>query len=147
MSLSDYKPDSREIKIGGTTFRVEGLSLDHVAVLIRAHLPDLEALFDIIQHSEKINPQSIQAVVTSIISQAPGFAANVIALAAGEGDATETAAKLPFTKQIEALIAIGELTFTEVGSVKKALEAVTSLLGTMNMRDKVAALTSQVKVG
>lgn len=147
MALSDYKPESREIVIGGNSFHVEGLSLDHVAVLIRAHLPDLEALFELFQHAEKITPQSIQAVVTSIVSQAPGFAANVIALASGEADATANAAKLPFAKQIEALSAIGELTFTEVGGVKKALESVAGLLGQMNLTKTVENLSKTMKKG
>jgi hypothetical protein len=106
---------------------VRGLSLNDVAVLMREHFPDLEAVFDLFQGAEKMQPEQWEGLALSVISNAPGFAANVIALAAGEGSA-EDAARLPAPVQLKALTQVGELTFTEVGGVGKAWEIVAGLL-------------------
>lgn len=127
MPLAGYKPEQREITLANGSFFVRGLSLNDIAVLVREHFPDLEAVFDLFQGAEKMQPEQWEGLALSIVSQAPGFAANVIALAAGEGSA-EDAAQLPGPVQLKALMDIGHLTFTEVGGVGKAWETVAGLL-------------------
>ena len=136
MALADYIPESRQITLGKVAFEVRGLNLEDMAILIRAHLPDLEAVLDLIKHSEKIEPQTVQDIIGSMVSQAPGLVANVIALASGEANAQQTAARLPALKQIDALTAVAELTFSEVGSVKKTFD----LLMTFLKQDQIAGL-------
>ena len=128
MSLSNYKAESHEFVLKGGSFSVEGLSLEHVSVLVREHLPDIEALFELFQTTENIGGADLEPVIKAVISQAPGFAANVIALASGEPGSAPVAAKLPFPVQVEALMKIGDMTFNEVGGIKKSLELVTALL-------------------
>jgi hypothetical protein len=129
MALADFQPETREIQAGGgQSFAVKGLALTQITVLIREHFPDLDAILMLFQEAgETPTVSSLQTVILSIVSQAPGLAANLIALAAGEGDARQ-AEKLPLGVQIKALQEIGELTFTEVGSVGKLLGAIAALM-------------------
>lgn len=128
MSLAGYQPERRTIAAGGgQSFTVTGLSLNHVSVLIREHFPDLDAIFDLFQHVDQMTKEDFAPLALSVVSQAPGFAANVIALAAGEGTG-EDAQRLPAPVQVKALSEIAEMTFAEVGGVGKALEMVTGLL-------------------
>lgn len=138
MALSDYQPETRKFDLKGGSFSVRGLALEDVAVLIRTHLPDLEALFDVFENAAKVSDSDFAKVAASVASQAPGFAANAIALAADEPESAPNAARLPFPVQVEALVAIGDLTFTEVGGVKKALETVAGLLARMNLTKEEA---------
>ena len=128
MALANYKAESREVVLKGGSFTIEGLSLEHVAVLVREHLPDIEALFDLFQTSNKIGNTDYLSVIQAIVTQAPGFAANVIALASGEPDSAPVAAKLPFPVQVDVITQIGDMTFNEVGGVKKSLELIVGLL-------------------
>lgn len=128
MSLSNYKPESLEINLKGGSFKIEGLSLEGVAVLVREHLPDLEALFNVFQEANKLGDNDMQAIVQSVVSQAPGFAANLIALASGEPESAPQAAKLPFPVQVDVILKIGDLTFSEVGGIKNSLGLIVALL-------------------
>jgi hypothetical protein len=137
MPLAGYQPEHRNVLLGGgNSFAVRGLSLNDVAVLIRTHFPDVEALFDLFDGVEDMQAEQMQALALSLLSNAPGFVANVIALAAGEGDASD-AERLPAPVQVQALFDIGELTFTEVGGVKKSLETIASLLLKTDLKNKL----------
>lgn len=136
MPLAGYQPQTREIQLGGdNSFVVQGLSLNKIAVLIREHFPDLDTLVVLFQGFETMSADQFQPLALSLVSQAPGFVANVIALAAGEGDASD-AEKLPGPVQVKALVTIGELTFSEVGGVGKSLETIAGLLKTTKVMDK-----------
>lgn len=134
MSLADYQPERRVIPIGKTSFTVTGLSLGHITSLVRTHLDDLDALYEIgssvIGGKADVSEQDLTKIAVAVAEQAPGFVANLIALAAGEynGPAINNAHSLPFPTQVKTLIEIAELTFAEVGGVKKGLELVAELL-------------------
>ena len=131
MSLSGYVPATREIAIdGANSFAVKGLALNHLAVLIREHFPDLDGIWTLVANAHSLDGDQFMNVALAVVSQAPGLAANVIALAAGEGSAKEAEA-LPVGVQLNALVAIIELTFTEPGSVGKSLGTVARLLSMM----------------
>lgn len=116
-----------------------------IATLVHTHMPDLDAVFDLFSGIEVQSAEQLQPLLTVIVSQAPGLAANVIALAAGEGDATD-AAKLPAPLQVKVLMEIGTLTFAEVGGVGKAWETVAGLLKTMKSNPKLReSVTGAVK--
>ena len=142
MSLTGYQPETRDIQIGGgESFQVKGLSLVPIAVLVREHFPDLDAIFDLFQSADNLEPEKFQPIALSVISQAPGLAANVIALAAGEGSAQD-AERLPLHAQLAALLAIGELTFSEVGSVKKTVETIATLLKNLRNQNPTPSQTA-----
>lgn len=135
MALADYVPECRPVLVNGKTLTsVEGLSFEALAVLVKTHMPDFDAIFEIIESGEKpleTFMEHLQRVSQNIVTQAPGLAANIIAQAAVEPTteaAISAARRLPFPVQVAALMDIGSLTFEEVGGVKKAMESMTALL-------------------
>jgi hypothetical protein len=128
MSLSNYKAPSHTFETNGGSFDVKGLSLSDVSILVNEHLPDMEAVFDLFSNSLSLNDLQMRAVASSIVATAPGLAANIIAIAAGEYSAAPTAATLPAPLQINIIQKVGDLTFSEVGGVKKGMQAVVGLL-------------------
>lgn len=135
--LSDFQVETRKFDLKGGSFEVGGLSLESFAVLVRTHLADLEALFDLFQNVETLAGADIQKLAIAVAEEAPGFVANVIALASGEPHAAPQAQKLPFPVQVDALVAIGDLTFGEVGGVKKFLPTVARLIGATGLMEKI----------
>lgn len=142
MSLGSYQAPSHEVVLKGGSFHVKGLSLNEVSLLIHHHMPDIEALFDLFMNIEQVSESDFQSVAAALVSQAPGFAANVIALAAGEPDNAKVAATLPFPVQVDIIVKIGDLTFSEVGGVKKCLESIVPLL-TSNKAMLAKAMTQK----
>ena len=134
MALADYQKQSRSFDLKGGSFQVEGLSFDKFAKLIREHLSDVEAVIDLVEAvtsgKSDVTESDIEKILLSTAEEAPGLVANVIALASGETDprAVVAAASLPLPVQFEVMTAIVELTFSEVGGIKKAWETITSLL-------------------
>lgn len=146
MSLANYKPPSRDVPLGDTTLHLEGLSLEHVAILVREHLPDLEALFEVFAGAGTQTVEDFQRIAFALVTQAPGFAANLIALAAGEPKAAENAMRIPAPTQVDLIVAIGDLTFVEVGGVKKSLGTIAGLLGAMNLKtEKLTGMTKKAE--
>lgn len=115
--LADFKQEWRDVAFKGGGFRVRGLSLDDLSVLVRTHLPDLKAVF---AHYSAGNErgESIDDIVVSFVRDTPGMAAHLIAMAAGEESAVEQARKLPFPLQVDAVVNILQLTFEDVGGPK-----------------------------
>ncbi|MNL08550.1 hypothetical protein D3C87_1292770 [compost metagenome] len=72
-----------------------------------------------------------------MMTHAPGLVANVIALAAGLPEEAPLVEKMSAPRQVEMLIAVGDLTFEEVGGVKKCMEMVSGLMQKM-MGQKIA---------
>lgn len=147
MSLAQYQPPSRDVPLGDTTLHLEGLSLEHVAILVREHLPDLEALFEVFTNAGVKDAEDFKKVAFALVTQAPGFAANLIALSAGEPDAAENAMRIPAPTQVDLILAIGDLTFVEVGGVKKALGTIAGLLSAMNLKTEKLTGTTKKKAG
>lgn len=128
MPLAGYKPATREVPLaGGNSFHVRGLSLNDISVLVREHFPDLDALTGLFDGFDTLTVDQFEPLALSLVSQAPGFVANAIAVAAGEGTAAD-AEQLPGPTQVKALLEIGDLTFIDVGGPKKAWEMIAGLL-------------------
>lgn len=132
MALVAFTPEMREIKTakGQVLAEVQGLSLEPVATLLRTHLPDLDALVELFTNKESAEAFSTEdwmKLALPIVTQAPGLVANIIALAANETDASPVKT-WPLSVQIAALVVIFELTFSEIGEVKKAIGIVAALL-------------------
>lgn len=135
MGLQNYTPERHEFVLKGGAFSVRGLSLEDVSRLINHHLPDLEALFDLFAGNKitNVSEEQFRTIVVGVVQQAPGFAANVIALASDEPDSAKQAAKLPFPVQVDALMKIGDMTFADVGGLGKGLESIAALLSKANL--------------
>ena len=133
MPLEGYTPQTREIEVPGfSPLRLRGLSLSDVSFLVRIHRADLDTMFAKMQaKSESDGPPEMGMVhlVTVLFETAPMLASAVIALAADEPNEIEVVNRLPVSVQIEAIEAVGELTFAGEGGSKKVVEAVTRMIG------------------
>lgn len=130
MSLADYQPERAEVKFKAGSFEVRGLALDDIATLMRNHGSDLESMIQIYSDAQN-NNAAIAAMANYAIAlakEAPGFVANMIALASDEPDTVDNARRLPMATQVEALKQIGRLTFEEAGGPKKFFESLTGLV-------------------
>lgn len=134
MGLADYQPETRVIPFKGGSFEVRGITLNDFTSLVRTHMPDLEAIFDlgsnVIGGKVELDDNDLTQLILALVEQAPGLVANLICLAAGETDdkAVENAAHLPFPIQAKALFEIADVTFSEVGGIKNAVESVAGLM-------------------
>ena len=134
MALADTAIERRQIVIKGGSFELSGLSLDAFTTLIRTHLPDLEAVYELVENTTNglsdLTEADLQTLVIAVAEQAPGFVANLIALSAGETSdkAIKVARSLPFPLQVKCLMEVVDLTFDEVGGIKKSIESVMRLL-------------------
>lgn len=135
--LANYKAETRVIPLGDSAITVLGLSLNSFTQLITAHFDDLEAVYDLISSVTKgkadISEQDIATIIGKALSEAPGLVANLICAAANEtgDDAHNAALTIPFPKQFEIATAVIDMTFKEVGGVKKSIDQVMSLMKTM----------------
>lgn len=129
MSLQDYEVPTRTVPLGqkGQSVKLTGLSLEGIAILIREHQPDLEGIYEMFVQAEKLSDGDWLKMAASIASQAPGLVANIIAVSANEPESAPIVMKMPIPLQVDLLVAAGEMTFSEPGSVKKTLQMVMGL--------------------
>lgn len=145
--LADFSPQRRVVEFKGGSFDVKGLSLEDITALVGNHLSDMEQVFAITEQAlaeknNKIEEVDMGALAMSFARQFPSFVADVIAHAAGEPAHVDKARQLPAPLQVQALIEIVELTFDEVGGIKKAMESVTGLI---KSRPQLAAMMEQIR--
>lgn len=131
MSLSDYKPETIVVKGRNFSFEVRALSFTDLSALVRLHYTDLEALFTIYEQEAAtggISSVSVARYATGLIKDAPGLVSHIIARAADEPELVDVAGRLPLLAQVDALQAIGKLTFEEVGGAKKLMDRMMNLV-------------------
>lgn len=136
MALVGYKPPVDTVEFKGGSFQVKGLSLNDVSILVQANLQDMEVLFDTFDKGVGDGTNmDFTTIASTLLSHAPRFVTNAIALACTEADPFEdklaAAAALPMPVQIEAIKKVGSLTFEEAGGVKKFLEGLAFLKGSL----------------
>lgn len=125
MSLAQYKPDTETVTVTGRnaiSFEVRGLTFFDFSKIIKVHYHDLDGLFDLYEKHAGTDLTALATgkFATTLISDAPGIVAHIIALASEDGEAAlEAAQSLPAMAQIDALRKIGALTFNDVEDVKK----------------------------
>lgn len=126
MPLADYKPPTKKLSFSGGDFEVRAISLMDVATIIESHEYQVQKIYEKVQTKKgsEITAQLVGDVFMDVIREAPLLAGHLIALAADERDENgmpllSVATSLPMNVQVEALQAIGELTFTDLASVKK----------------------------
>ena len=136
--LADYKAESRVIVLGDSSVTVSGLSLNSFAQVISTHFEDIQAIFDLFTSITKgktdISEEDIATIIGKALTEAPGLVANLICAAANEsGEVAHNAVlTIPFPKQLEIMTAVVELTFKEVGGIKKSLDQVKVLMKSLN---------------
>lgn len=147
MGLKNYKPVRHEIPLqGNDPLSIRGLSLEDISALVQHHLPDIEALFELFERAGSMEDDAFRQIVVAAVNEAPGFVANVIAMASDEPDAAENAQELPGPVQVQALLKIGDLTFKDVGGIKKGMEDIAALLSRLKV-DKTSLKRVSGKAG
>lgn len=130
MALADYTPPRLAVPFKGGEFSVRGLALDDLALLMRNHYSDINALVDVFA-KDTTEEQPVAAITkhaVALIKEAPGLVANLIAIACDEPDAVDNARKLMMPVQVRAIETIAKLTFEEAGGPKKFMESLANLL-------------------
>lgn len=134
MSLADFTPARETVEFKGGSFDVRGLSLDDVSILMRSHLPDVEAIIDLLAKGNAGAEFEVSAVLEhaiTLVKEAPGLVANLIALACDEPDEVDKARALSLPVQVRAIETICKVTFDEAGGPKKFVESLVHLLASL----------------
>ncbi len=134
MALLDYKAPRATIALpGGSSFDVRGFTFNDLSLLVAEHRQEFMAAGEIIAK----NADNMGSLAAVLCETTPALVASAIALAADEPDAAATVRTLPMPVQLDALLEIGRLTFTDEASVPKFLAGLTALV-----RAGTTALTS-----
>jgi hypothetical protein len=143
MGLKDLVLPTEKVEVpGGGEFVVRGLSLIDARVLVRKYSAEMSDLFSLIADGKKagaIDIENAAATAAQLIDISPSLVADAIATAGGDGSAEDFAKvlMLPIPVQVDALTKIGRLTFSSEGSVKKFLQTVISLMGSLRDEPKL----------
>lgn len=121
--LSEVVIPTRSVKVGESSFDVQGLSLSILSDLIQNHIEDVSNALSVIDEMQKadLSEESLIASILGIVKEAPNLVAKLIVLASGDDSekAVEVAINLPTPVQIEAIRAVYELTVEDIGGIKK----------------------------
>lgn len=102
MSIEFTEPSYTHTTRDGQTITVKAINMDGLSTLMQRNGELLEIVFE------------GGAKAADILTRAPRLAADMIAVAAGEPDAADKAARLPFPLQMILLTEIYRLTFGEL---------------------------------
>lgn len=136
-SLREVVTDTRKIDLNEEDYiEVRGLSLADITELFRRHTQVLTSKFDDIMAARQagvpgIQMDVVQAVIEDTLTEAPSLVGDIIASAMDEPEAADAAARLRAGVQIQALMAIAELSITTEAELKKVLGVVTTLINTV----------------
>jgi len=120
--LADIKVPRKEHRVGEQAFSVRGITFSDIASLVssgdRAELEQAVAL--VMEGQEDIQEAGVASsrVLGALLVQLPKLAAKVIAAAADEPDEWTSVLAFPAPLQLEALLDIGEMTFTGEHALK-----------------------------
>lgn len=133
MSLRDYTPPSRTIPLGkGNKLAVRAFGFEDIqSLLINRSGLIVQALDLFGEHgmnAASASDEEVRSFALQLVAKVPDLVAEVIALAADEADQVDNARRLPAPVQLEALIAVYELTFSEPDSVGKFFGHLTDLM-------------------
>jgi hypothetical protein len=127
-TLKELRLPEEIIDAPGGKLTVRGVSLSDVIALVRHHGPVIRSLFKEVMDGGdvKISLDSIGGMGQDMLAKSPEIVAELIALAAGDGDkdSIRIAGRLPFPVQIEAIEKIARLTFAAEGGLGKLIETV-----------------------
>jgi hypothetical protein len=121
--LSSIVIPRHTVEAGVGTFAVRGLTFADLSRLVADHRAEIEEATEIVTASG----DDMGAIAAAIAGKLPRLASAVIACAADEPDMASTAALLPIPVQLDALVAVGRLTFADEGALPKFLANLQSL--------------------
>ncbi len=119
---------------GDASITLRGLSANDIAVLMNEHLPEILLAVGTVREkaASGMSADEMKLVIETLLSVAPDLVAHIIARASfrdpDPAGARIVAREAPAIFQINALIAVFELTMHSEAEVKKLIETVTNLL-------------------
>ena len=129
--LKDCVIARRKITFEGGEFELRGVSLPDISAAIMEHREAVDRVAEILRRTHADDLPTTIDVLIDVIRESPYLSAFLICSCADEPDAYSAAFHLPLTVQIEALRAIGELTFSDAEALKKLIADVRGLLAGM----------------
>lgn len=149
MTLRNITIPKAVISVGGDLFAVSGITANQVFNLYRRHREDLSQLFENLAGRGTVEASDMLNSIEGIIAMFPDLVAEVITMAAGDKPDTEgwdesvaNAAALPFPVQTDALMKIGELTFSPEMPPKKFFALLVGMIQQLNGTTKTLAVGS-----
>jgi len=127
MSLASYVPQTKILIVDETTISFRGLSAQDIGALLEHNIDEITLIFDSFKAQSEISEYELAHALVKL----PKMACAIIAMTcADEGSLTDfsrAAALLPLDIQVDALILIGGLTFSN--GLGKFIENINHLLG------------------
>lgn len=142
MGIRDYKPRRTVVPLGDTSLSVRGLSLTDISELVGNHLKNIDELMEMFEAkgNDVFAEEAGNNLIKLLTSDAPELTGKIIALASDEAvgmielaELSAVCQTLPFPVQIDALTAIGKLTFEDAGGPKEFFRKLKALRGIGNM--------------
>lgn len=140
MPIADFQQKRTTVEFDGGEMSVRALSITDIATIVEIHEDAVDAIQAKIARHEgaEFSAELAAGIVLEIIRESPGMVARLIAMAADEHDQVGTVLKMPFTVQMEALKAIGILTFNDLAGAKKFYADVMDLIRGLRPEDTTA---------
>lgn len=148
-SLGEIVADTRKITISGDDYiEVRGLSMADLTTLFKRHTDPLTRAFDDLMDSRPPGQvgfamEELQSTIHEALTSAPTLVGDIIATAMDQPDHGRDAAKLRAGVQINALLAIAELSITTEAELKNVVGAVTKVITNVTALFQAAQKTRQ----
>jgi len=127
--LKDCVITRRKISFEGGEFELRGVSLPDISAAIMEHREAVDRVADILRsRADATDFGAMIDILIDVIRESPYLAAFLICSCADEPDAYSAAFHLPLAVQVEALRAIGDMTFQDAEALKKLIADVRGLL-------------------
>lgn len=130
MALKDIVAEERVVMFGSNEVAVRGLSFGDVTAILMEHGEEVVKMISEAQAAgtDQDQDQMVSAGMNYLLGEADVLLAKLIARAAGEPDSWPNVRNISAPKQLELLIAVFELTFTEPESLGNFIRGLTNLM-------------------
>lgn len=133
MSLREYVIGTKTVTLqGDQKMSIRALGFDDIQHLLINKQGLIDTALKLFGESgfnaDNADPQQVREFGASLLAALPDLVGELIAIAADEPDLGHKAKRLPAPAQLEALMSIYDLTFTEPDSVKNFFDRLASLM-------------------
>lgn len=118
MGLKNLVIPRKTIAIPGGDMTIRGLATDDITALLLFAPDDVEQVINEVQGAGN-DAAAQHAAISKLLAKFPALVAFAIALAADEPDEVDNARRLPISAQLDAVVAILDMTFSEPDALGK----------------------------
>ena len=141
MGLKQVLIPTYVVKAPGSDFAVRALTFAEISTIAKDFAPEAAMAFGKIVSraklrsagSQQVTAEEVKDIIRGLLPAAPKLVGAVIALASDEYEpaCVEIASKLPVGIQVEAIEQIFQMTFSSDAELKKLVESITRMLGSI----------------